>query len=79
VDAQQIKQLIQSQLPDSEVFPSGEGCNFRVTVVSEVFAGMMPVKKQQLVYSYLTKYITDGRIHAIGIKTYTPQQWQQQR
>jgi acid stress-induced BolA-like protein IbaG/YrbA len=78
VDAEQIKQLIESQLPGSKVFSSGEGCNFQVTVISEVFTGMMPLKKQQLVYSFLAEYIADGRIHAIGIKSYTPQQWRQQ-
>jgi acid stress-induced BolA-like protein IbaG/YrbA len=77
MDAQQIKQIIESHLPGSEVLPSGEGCNFNVTVVSEVFSGMLPVKKQQLIYDCLTEYIADGSIHAIGIKTYTPQQWEQ--
>jgi acid stress-induced BolA-like protein IbaG/YrbA len=36
---------------------------------------MSPVKKQQLVYSTVTEYIADGRIHAFTIKAYTPEQW----
>ena len=77
MDAEQVKQIIEQQLEGAHVIPSGEGCNFQVTVVGEVFNGLTPLKKQQLVYSCLTDQIADGSIHALGIKTYTPDQWQQ--
>jgi len=60
----------------TEVIPSGEGCSFQVTVIGDLFAGLTPVKKQQLVYGCLTDQIADGSIHALGIKAYTPDQWQ---
>jgi acid stress-induced BolA-like protein IbaG/YrbA len=41
-----------------------------------LFGGLSPVKKQQLVYGCLTDQIADGSIHALGIKTYTQDQWQ---
>jgi len=47
-----------------------------VTVIGDLFIGLSPVKKQQLVYSCLTDQIADGSIHALGIKTYTADQWQ---
>jgi acid stress-induced BolA-like protein IbaG/YrbA len=34
------------------------------------------VKKQQLVYQCLQQHIASGAIHALTIKTYTPEQWQ---
>ncbi len=77
MDAEQVKQIIEQQLEGAHVIPSGEGCNFQVTVVGEVFNGLTPLKKQQLVYSCLTDQIADGSIHALGIKAYTPDQWQQ--
>jgi len=76
VDAAQVKDIIEQQLKGTEVMPSGEGCSFQVTVVGELFAGLTPVKKQQLVYGCLTDQIADGSIHALGIKAYTPDQWQ---
>ncbi len=75
MDAMQIKQTIESKLDDVEVMPSGEGCNFSVTVIGEVFAGMAPVKKQQLVYACVNEHIANGSIHALTIKAYTPDQW----
>ena len=76
VDATQVKHIIEQQLNGTEVIPSGEGCSFQVTVISDLFAGLTPVKKQQLVYGCLTDQIADGTIHALGIKAYTPDQWQ---
>ncbi|HCH25527.1 MAG TPA: cell division protein BolA [Oceanospirillaceae bacterium] len=75
MEAAQVKQEIEAQLEGSEVLPSGEGCNFAVTVVGDVFAGLTPVKKQQLVYGCLNQHIADGSIHALTIKAYTPAQW----
>jgi len=76
VDAGQVKQIIEQALDGTQVIPSGEGCSFQVTVIGELFAGLSPVKKQQLVYGCLTQQIADGTIHALGIKAYTPDQWQ---
>ncbi|MFT7178092.1 MAG: acid stress-induced BolA-like protein IbaG/YrbA [Oceanospirillaceae bacterium] len=76
VDAEQVKQIIEQQLAGTQVIPSGEGCSFQVTVIGELFVGLSPVKKQQLVYGCLTDKISDGSIHALGIKAYTPDQWQ---
>lgn len=76
MDAGQVKQIIEQTLDGTQVIPSGEGCSFQVTVIGELFAGLSPVKKQQLVYGCLTQQIADGTIHALGIKAYTPDQWQ---
>ena len=76
VDAEQVKQIIEQQLVGTQVIPSGEGCSFQVTVIGDLFAGLSPVKKQQLVYGCLTDQIADGSIHALGIKAYTADQWQ---
>ena len=76
MDAAQVKQIIEQQLTGTQVIPSGEGCSFQVTVIGDLFVGVSPVKKQQLVYGCLTDQIADGSIHALGIKAYTPDQWQ---
>lgn len=76
MQAAEVKQLIEQQLDDCEAITAGEGCDFQVSVVGEMFAGLSPVKKQQLVYGCLTDQIASGAIHALTIKTYTPEQWQ---
>lgn len=74
-----VKELLVSRLENaSEILVQGDGYKYEVTVVSEAFEGMSPVKKQQLVYAALNEEIADGSIHAVTIKTFTPAQWQSQ-
>ncbi len=44
---EQVKQLLESKLEGCVVYPEGEGCNFQVTVVGEVFEGLRPVKNSR--------------------------------
>lgn len=72
----EVKALLESRLEGCEFFIQGEGCNFQVTAVGDVFDGLMPVKRQQLVYGALSDEIASGALHAISIKTFTPTQWE---
>jgi len=74
VNASEVKALLESSIPHCEVLAQGEGCNFQITVVSTVFEGLSTVKRQQLVYSHLQDAISSGVIHAVTMKTYTPEQ-----
>ena len=56
----------------------GEGNHYDITVIGSVFEGLRPVKKQQLVYAALSENIADGSIHAVNIRTFTPEEWQAQ-
>lgn len=75
----EIKQMLIEALAPQEVQVSGDGSHFQVIVVSEQFAEMSRVKKQQTVYAPLTEFLADNRIHALSIKTYTPSEWQRDR
>lgn len=79
MDIKQIEQLLAEQLQLSEVYVKAEGSHFAVTAVGEHFAGLSRVKQQQLVYSPLTAAIADGSIHAVTIKTFTPEQWRREK
>lgn len=49
--------------------------HFRVTVVSERFQGLSPVKRHQLVYAAVADELAAG-VHALALHTYTPAEWQ---
>ena len=72
-----IKNLIESGLKDSTVLVDGDGRHFNAIVISPEFAGKNRVQKQQLVYATLGNRIADGTIHALSIKTLTPDEWHQ--
>ncbi len=76
MDAATVKALLLNHLPDCEFHVQGEGSNYDITAVGEVFEGLRPVKKQQLVYGALSEEIASGAIHAVNIRTLTPAEWQ---
>lgn len=71
-----VKAQLESQLPECEFHVQGDGSHFEVTAIGEVFEELSAVKKQQLVYGALNAQITDGSVHALIIKTYTPSEWE---
>lgn len=75
---EQVKSLLESHLPDCDIsVSSGDGSHFDVVVVGDVFEGLSPVKKQQMVYAGLNEHIASGSVHAVNMKTYTRAEWQQ--
>ncbi|SEI39908.1 Acid stress-induced BolA-like protein IbaG/YrbA, predicted regulator of iron metabolism [Allopseudospirillum japonicum] len=73
----QVRDLLSTRLPACDFYVQGEGSKFAITAVGDVFTELkMPVKKQQYVYAGLQEEIASGAIHAVTIKTYTPEQWQ---
>lgn len=73
-----IKQMITDALSDATVIVEGDGRHFDVVVVSPDFSDKSRIQKQQLVYKALGDSITSGKLHAIALKTFTPEEWQQQ-
>lgn len=72
MDAQTIRNLIQTGLPDAQVQVEGEdGVHFEATVVSEAFRGKMPLARHRMVYATLGD-LMGGAIHALALKTITP-------
>lgn len=79
MQAEQIQAQVESQLPDSQVQVGIDGSHISLIVVSPAFEGLSAVKRQQTVYATLADRIADGSIHAVHMKTFTPQEWQQQQ
>lgn len=73
----EIKQLLESKLDNVDVQVQGEGCDFQVILIGDDLASMSPVKRQQMVYQHLNDSIASGAIHAVNMKFYSCEQWQQ--
>lgn len=54
--------------------PPNSETHFKVTVVSERFAGQRKVARHQTVYGLL-KLQMDGPVHALALHTYDPAEW----
>nr|WP_246841378.1 BolA family transcriptional regulator [Chroococcidiopsis sp. TS-821] len=71
--------MIRSQIPDAQVQVqdlTGGGDHYQVTVVSSQFENKGLVQQHQLVYGALRQAMSSEAIHALALKTYTPQAWQ---
>lgn len=78
VDEVSIKTLLENHIEGCEAQVKLEGNHVHVVAVSDQFAGLNAVKKQQLVYGALNHLIADGSVHAVHMQTYTPAEWQAQ-
>jgi acid stress-induced BolA-like protein IbaG/YrbA len=75
METAEIRQLIQTGIPDSELIVSGEGCSFSVVVIADEFDGMSPVKRQQKVLATVSEPLSTGALHALSMRVYTSSEW----
>ncbi len=76
LSASEIEALVQQGIANAKIWVEGEGCDLTITVVSEQFAGLTLVKKQQQVMATLTEALASGKLHAVSVRTFTPDEWQ---
>jgi stress-induced morphogen len=82
MDAEDVERLIEENLEgaEAEVYhPRGEHDedHLAATVVSPAFEGEALVEQHQLVYDALGDHMTTD-IHAMELKTYTPEEYEEQ-
>ena len=58
-------------------FP-GKESHFKVIVVSEIFAGLRLVQRHQKIYAVAGELLSPGKIHALAIHAFLPEEWQGQ-
>ena len=72
MDPSRIKSLIEQGLPGARVaVASADGVHFEAEVVSDAFAGKLPLARHRLVYATLGA-LMGNEIHALSLKTLTP-------
>lgn len=75
MDPKEIEAMIENGMSGSTVNVEGDGTHFEAVIVSEDFDGKTLLERHQLVYSVLGDAMKE-RIHALSLKTYTPEQWE---
>jgi acid stress-induced BolA-like protein IbaG/YrbA len=78
VSPEQVEAMIRAALPDAQVQVqdlTGGGDHYQVTVISSQFEGKGLVQQHQLVYGAVRQAMSTEAIHALALKTYTPQTW----
>ena len=55
-------------------FP-GKESHFKVSIVSDAFAGLRLVQRHQKIYAAAGDLLSPGKIHALAIHAYLPTEW----
>lgn len=69
-----IEARLRERIADADVSASAEGNRVHVRVISQTFAGLSRVRRQQLVYAAIGDLIRTGAVHAVTMETQTPEE-----
>jgi acid stress-induced BolA-like protein IbaG/YrbA len=74
MDAASIQALIEQGLPGASASVRGDdGVHFEADVVASQFSGKLPLARHRMVYATLGD-LMGGAIHALSLKTLTPEE-----
>ena len=74
-----IQGYIAQGLPCEHLAVDGDGAHFEAVIVSNVFEGKSRIQRQQAVYKALGGRMESGEIHALSMRTLTPEEWSAER
>ncbi len=77
VAPQLVKKWIEQGLNGASAEVVGDGRHFEATVICSEFAGKSMLEQHRMVYSGLGDKM-DETIHALSLRTYTPDEWKGQ-
>lgn len=70
-----VKQLIEAGMPGCEAHVTGDGRHFEVQVISAEFEGKSLIQQHRMVKETVKSQIESDELHALSIKTFTPEKW----
>ncbi|MCF8178809.1 MAG: BolA/IbaG family iron-sulfur metabolism protein [Sulfuritalea sp.] len=75
LDPQQIESWISAEMSCEHLTVEGDGHHFAAVIVSEEFASLNRVRRQQRINAILKARFDSGELHALSMQTLTPEEW----
>jgi acid stress-induced BolA-like protein IbaG/YrbA len=72
---EQVEKIIAAGLSCEHLQVAGDGHHFEALIVSAEFVGRSRVQRQQRVNEVLRPHFDSGELHALSMKTQTPEEW----
>ena len=69
---EEVQKKIEFGIEQSQVTMEGDGCNCSAVVISPIFEGLSLLQRQRAVLAVVSEEIKSGELHALSVKTYTP-------
>ena len=80
MNSEKLKLLLEQGMPNSQAEISGDDhTHFYATVISDEFTGKSLLQRQRQVYACVDKELASGELHALSLKTYTKQEWEERK
>jgi acid stress-induced BolA-like protein IbaG/YrbA len=70
----EIVQRVNDLHPDATIEAIGEDCSFELSVISDDFAGMNTLQRQQPILALFMDELASGELHALSVKAMTPEE-----
>ena len=77
MNPEDVKTLLENALSECQIQVERDGSHFNIVAIGDLFEGKRAVQRQQIVYAALNEQISSGAIHAVNMKIFTHQEWQQ--
>lgn len=74
----QLKERLETLAPETQadvVDMTGTQDHYQAVVISSAFDGKMMIEQHRLVFGLLQAEVDSGEVHALTLKTYTPEQF----
>ncbi|CAL4323556.1 BolA/IbaG family iron-sulfur metabolism protein [Buchnera aphidicola] len=75
MNIQKIQFLLIKKLNLKTAYVTGDQNHINIIAIGDIFKGVSPVKKQKMIYTLLIEMITQKKIHAISIESYSIEEW----
>lgn len=72
-----VQAILAEGLPCQHLAVDGDGHHFEAVIVCGEFAGKNRVQRQQRVFAVVGEKMERNEIHALSMKCYTPDEWEQ--
>jgi acid stress-induced BolA-like protein IbaG/YrbA len=79
MQAEQLQNIINQGLNCQHIEVDGDGRHWSAVIVSSEFEGKRLIARHQIVYATLGNRMQTDEVHALSVKTYTPQEWENQK
>ncbi len=80
MDRDEVLRRVRAAVPGAaDVQVEGADCDFTALVLSEDFAGVSPVRRQQQVLAQFADVLGSGELHALSVKAHTPAEWREKQ
>lgn len=73
--AEELQDLIAAGLACDHLQVEGDGRHWSAVIVSSAFEGKRLIGRHQMVYRTLGQRMQTDDVHALSMKTYTPDEW----